>query len=117
MTWQSGLPRVATIAQSPCSVTPRNWCGCAAARPAEMRIVDETLPAHRGARLLEIDAHHDTEIARVLVGQDAQAPPVVERGGRVVDRARSDDHDEPVVLASEDAADVAARAGDRLGAA
>src|SRR4029077_4720959 len=50
----------------------------------EMRIVDETLPAHRGARLLEIDAHHDTEIARVLVGQDAQAPPVVERGGRVV---------------------------------
>src|SRR3989442_12417392 len=82
-----------------------------------MRIVEEPLPAHRGWRLLEIDANPDTGIARVLVGQDAQAPPVVERGGRVVDRARSDDHDEPVVLASEDAADVAARAGDRLGAA
>src|SRR5262252_1404940 len=38
MTWQSGLPRVATIAQSPCSVTPRNWCGCVAARTASMAI-------------------------------------------------------------------------------
>src|SRR5438128_2656973 len=62
-------------------------------------------------------AHHDAEIASVLVGQGAQAPPVVERGGRVVDRARPDDHDEPVVLAAEDAADVAARARDGLGAA
>src|SRR3989442_6871178 len=82
-----------------------------------MRIVDETLPAHRGARLLEIDAHHDEEMAGVLGVEDGEAPPVVECGGRFVERAGSDDHDEPVVLASEDAADVAARAGDRLGAA
>ena len=38
MTWQSGLPRVATIAARPCSVTPRKLCGWALERMASMAI-------------------------------------------------------------------------------
>src|SRR6266851_559433 len=187
MTWQSGLPRVATIAQRPCSVTPRNWWGCLAARtasmaiwtppsvpflkptgiespeassrctwlsvvrapmapqatrsevnwpelgeveqeaarqpepfvdgeaPVEAGVVDEPLPAHGRPRLLEVDAHHDTEIARVLVPHGREPPCVVEGSGRVVDRTRADDDDEPIVFAPEDAADLLARSGDGHG--
>ena len=38
MTWQSGLPRVATIADSPCLVTDRKWCGWPAAWIASIAI-------------------------------------------------------------------------------
>src|SRR5262245_27834071 len=81
-----------------------------------MRIVDEALPAHRRARLLEVDAHHDAELGRVRFGQSAQAPTVLDARSRVVDRARPHDHDEALILAPEDPADVAARPRDRRGA-
>src|SRR2546425_9439833 len=30
--------------------------------PVQVRVVDEPLPAHRAARLLEVDAHHDQQV-------------------------------------------------------
>ena len=77
--------------------------------PVEVRIVDEPLPADRRARFLEVDAHDDAEVGHVLVGQDPQAAAVLECGARIVDGARPDDHDEPIVLAPQDPADVPAR--------
>ena len=43
MTWQASLPRVTTMAASPCFVTERNWWGCMAARIASTAIW--TLPS------------------------------------------------------------------------
>src|SRR5438093_7290856 len=84
--------------------------------PVEAGVVDEPLPAHGGPRLLEVDAHHDTEIALVLVPHGLEPPCVVEGRGRVVDRTRADDDDEPIVFAPEDAADLLARPRHGLGA-
>ena len=66
----------------------------------EVRVVDQALPADRGARLLEVDAHHDLERVGVAFALGLQPARVLERGGRVVDRARADDHQQPVVLAA-----------------
>ena len=77
----------------------------------EMRIVDEPLPADRRPRLLEVDAHDDLEHvrgARTLGGEPSR---VVERARWVVDRARADDDEQPIVLAAQDVTD--ARAGRR----
>src|SRR5262249_20200448 len=65
--------------------------------------------------LLEVDAHHDAQIARVLVRHRLEPPRVLDRRRRIVDRARPDDDDEPVVFAPEDAADLLAGPGHRLG--
>src|SRR4029453_8139571 len=84
--------------------------------PVEAGIVDEPLPAHGGPRLLEVDAHHDAQIARVLVRCRLEPPRILDRRRRIVDRARPDDDDEPVVLPPEDAADLRAGPGHGLGA-
>src|SRR6059036_1291552 len=78
----------------------------------EVRIVEEPLPADRRARLLEVDAHHDAEVAAELVGHRLQAVRVVEPGHRVVDGARADDDQQAVVLATQDANDLLAGAAD-----
>ena len=85
--------------------------------PVELRVVDEPLPADGGPRLLEVDAHHDVEVARVRVGRRAEPPAVVEGGDGVVDRARADDDEEPVVAAVQDVHDLAPTARDGLRAA
>src|SRR5207247_9601146 len=82
----------------------------------EVRIVEEPLPADRRARLLEVDAHHDAEVAAELVGHPLQAVRVVEPGHRVVDGARADDDQQAVVLATQDANDLLAGAADDEGA-
>jgi hypothetical protein len=79
----------------------------------EVGIVDQALPAHRGARLLEIDAHHDLQRVGVAVAQGLQAPGVVQRGGRVVDRAWAHHHQQAVVLAGHDVVDGLAGVGDQ----
>jgi cobaltochelatase CobN len=71
----------------------------------QVGVVDQALPAHRGARLLEVHAHHDLQRVGVLVAQRPQAAGVVQRGGRVVDRAGADDHQQAVVLAGHDVVD------------
>ena len=70
----------------------------------EVRVVDQPLPADGGARLLEVDAHHDPQVARQLLGERRQAPGVLEGGAGVVDRAGTDDDDQAVVRPAQDAA-------------
>ena len=60
------------------------------------------LPAHRGAGFLEVHAHHHFQRARVLLAQRLEAAGVFERSHRVVDGARSDHHQQPVVAAVDD---------------
>ena len=78
----------------------------------EVRVVDESFPAHRGARLLEVDAHHDEELGGVARGGLVQARGVLQRRAGIVDRARPDDGEQPIVGAVQDAVDRLARVGD-----
>src|SRR6185369_13725554 len=77
-------------------------------------VVDEPLPPERGARLLEVHAHHEDERLLDLVGERAQPPRVVEPGDGIVDRAGPDDHEEARVAAVEDRLERAAAAEDGL---
>ena len=70
-------------------------------RVVHVRIVDEPLPAHGGARLLEIHAHHDKQGIAHLVGQFFQTAGVLVRRFEIVNRTRTDDHEQPVVLVVE----------------
>src|SRR6185369_4651973 len=79
------------------------------------RVVDVVLPADRGARFFEIDAHDQLQRVADFFGQFLQAVGVVEAGDRVVDGAGADDDDQAVVLAVEDVAQHMATVGDRLG--
>ena len=81
----------------------------------EMRIVDETLPADRRARLLEVDAHHDDQIGGELVLQRGEARRVVDRRVVVVDRAGSDHDEQAIVGAVQHAMDRLARLEGRRG--
>jgi iron complex outermembrane receptor protein len=78
-----------------------------------VRIVDQTLPAHRRARLFEIHAHHDFKLAGEPVTLLEQAARILHRGLRIVDRARADHDHQAVVLAVQDA--VQGRARPRCG--
>ena len=80
----------------------------------QVRVVDQALPAHGGARLLEVHAHHDFQRVGVLRAQRQQPARVVQRRGRIVDGARADDHQQPVVLALHDLAHRLARPADQL---
>ena len=66
------------------------------------RIVDEALPAGRGARLLEIDAHDQQQGVGDLVGEFLEPARIVQAGHGIVDRARPDHHEHARVLAVED---------------
>ncbi len=68
----------------------------------EVRVVEQALPAERGARLLEVHAHHDVQVVAQFVGLRGEPASVVHGCGGVVDRARADDHDEAVVGAVQD---------------
>jgi len=80
----------------------------------QARVVDEALPAHGGARLLEVDAHHDREVVGEAVALGLEPPGVVDRGAVVVDRARAHNHQQPVVGAAQDVVDRAASLEGRL---
>ncbi len=68
----------------------------------EVRIVDEALPSHRGARLLEVHAHHDLKPVGKAAAFGHQPAGVFHRGDRVVDGAGTHHHDQAVVLAAQD---------------
>jgi hypothetical protein len=70
------------------------------------RVVDEALPAHRGAGLLEVDPHHDDQFAGQFLAQHAQLLPVGQGLLVVVDGAGAHHHDQAVVLAGQHAGDV-----------
>ena len=77
----------------------------------QVGVVDEALPAHRGAWLLEIHTHDDLEIRCVALALLRQAHGVFDRGVRVMNRARPDHHQQAVRLAVQDALQFAARRG------
>ena len=98
-----------------CRPAGRAWSSRAAARArarrpslmreaaVETRVVDVALPADGGARLLEVDAHHDEQLVAA-----ARRPRAFSRRAYsiacvvVVDRARADDDEQPVVAAVQD---------------
>jgi hypothetical protein len=82
----------------------------------EVRIVDEPLPAHRRARLLEVHAHHDVERLGERASRLRETGRVLEGGVGVVDRARSDDHQQPVAPGPERLGDLLTGLGDGGGA-
>jgi len=72
------------------------------------RVVGETLPVDLGPRLLGVRAHEDLEVVAVPLAHPGDEGGVLQRGGRVVDRARAGDDGQPVVGAGDDASDGAA---------
>ena len=78
-------------------------------------VVDEPLPARGGARLLEVDPHHQQQRVGDLVRQRLEPPRVVEARHRIVDAARPHHHHEAGVLPGQDALQVPAAAGHSLG--
>src|SRR5207253_717817 len=68
-----------------------------------VRIGHEPFPAHARPRLHEIRTHDHHDVSPQLLSEVVEATRVVERRGRIVDRAGSDDRDETVVLLRQDA--------------
>jgi hypothetical protein len=78
------------------------------------RVVDEALPPGHRARLLEVDAHHNKQVTAVNFTQFNKAPGVFEGGLRIVDGARPGDHEQPIVGAAEQSADLGPGTFNRL---
>ena len=74
----------------------------------QIGVVDEALPAYGGAWLFEVHAHDDLQRVLVLLPGCLQAARVLQCGGRIVDRARTDHDEEPIVLARHDVVNVLA---------
>jgi cobaltochelatase CobN len=81
----------------------------------QVRIVDEALPADRGAGLFEVGPQDDEQVFLVLLGLADQPAGVFQAGLGVVDGARTDDHQQAVVHAVHDCADFVAAAFDDVG--
>ena len=79
-------------------------------------IVDQALPADRGARLLEVHPHHDLEPIAEFVGHLDQPAGVVQCGRWVVHGARPHHDQQAVVATGQDVGDLVAVAGHALGA-
>lgn len=79
----------------------------------QVGIVDQPLPAHGGARLFEVHAHHDLQRVLVLLAYGRQAARVLDGGRRIVDGAGADDDQQAVILASHDVVDGAAGIADQ----
>ena len=84
------------------------------AAAVDIRIVDQTLPTDRGARLLEIHAHDDQQLAIQLAFQRGQATRVIERGLRIVNGTRTDNHQQAIVLTVQAGTNLITRIGDDL---
>ena len=76
-----------------------------AAAFVQVGVVDQALPAHRGARLLEVDAHHDFQRVGEVVALLLQALRVLQRCLGIMDRAGADDDQQAVILATHDLLD------------
>ena len=70
-----------------------------AKRAVQMRVVDVALPAHRGARFLEIHPHHDQQVGGQRIGLLLELPRIFHRLLMVMDGTRTDHHDQPIILA------------------
>ena len=75
----------------------------------QVRVVDQALPAYRGARLLEVHAHHHQQVVLEAVSLALEATGIFHRRFVVVDRARPDHHEQAVVGTKQDTVDRATR--------
>ena len=66
-------------------------------------IVDEPFPSRRGARLLEVDPHHQNKVSRTLSARALRRCGVVVPGDRVVDGAGADDDEDARIRTIQDA--------------
>ena len=89
---------------------------CASQLSVEVRVVDEPLPADRRARLLEVDAHADEQPVAQALTDRQEALCVLERGGRIVNRTWTHDHEHAAVAPGDDGLDLAPRGADERGA-
>src|SRR6202020_3378669 len=72
----------------------------------QVRVVDQALPPGDGARLLEVDPHHDEQVLAQGTADLGQLPGVVEGRCRVVHRTGAHDHQQPVIGQGEHAPDL-----------
>ena len=70
----------------------------------QMRIVGQTLPADRGARLFHVGAHHQQQLVAHFGRQIGQAPGVIQGRGGIVDGTGADHHQQARIAAIEDRA-------------
>ena len=103
----TGTPRPEDLEQE---AAGHAQAGVDVARAVQVRVVDQALPADRGARLLEVDAHHDQQIVGQALGLAAQQFGVLARRLDVVHAAGTDDHHQAVVLAVQHGVRVGAAA-------
>ena len=75
----------------------------------QIGVIDEALPADRGAWLFEVHPHNDDQLLAERAHQAFESGRVLERRLGVVDRARPDDGQQPVVLAVQQMVNRAAR--------
>ena len=68
-------------------------------RLVKVGIVDQALPAESRARFLEVDAHHEAELVRVLGNSGFEQLGILARGLGVVDGAGADDDQQALVFA------------------
>ena len=80
----------------------------------QVRVVDQSLPAGRRPRLLEVDAHHHQQLVAQRPRGRAQPRRVLHRRFRVVDAARPDHDHQPRVLPRQHVAHFLAAADDRF---
>jgi cobaltochelatase CobN len=83
----------------------------------QIRIVDQSLPAHGGARLLEVHAHDRKQGGFNLHRQGLEARRVLAGGGHIVDGTGSDHHEQARVAALQYCPHGLARFVHRLGRA
>ena len=74
----------------------------------QVRVVDQALPADRGTRFFEIDAHHDQEVVLEAFAHRDQLVCVLDGCLRVVYRAGTDHHQQTVVIPAQDVVNRAA---------
>ena len=80
----------------------------------QVGVVDQALPAHGGAGLLEIHPHHDLQRVGVLVTQGLEPTRIVQRGSRIVNGARANHDQQALVLAVQDVVDALPGLADQL---
>ena len=81
----------------------------------EMRIHDQSLPAHRCSRLFEIDPHDEKQVIGYFTSQTGQALSVFMTGFNIVDRAGADHDEEAAIVTEDDAMYLLTGPGDQVG--
>ena len=80
----------------------------------DVRVVDQTFPAHRCARFFQIRTHDDAEIILQSVGQLLEPFAVLDCRGWVVDGTRATDNKQAIILLGDDLGSFLTAAQDSL---